>query len=65
MPRPTRKTSEAFYDVFSDMPIEDQTVALRILEQVHRMAKRDKPAAAKDPDAPEGQEALKLREANQ
>lgn len=55
MPKPTRKTAEAFYDVFADMPLDDQVAALRILEQVHRLAKREKPAAAP-------QETLRLQE---
>lgn len=47
MPTPTRKTAEAFYDVFQDMPIDDQAAALKILEQVHRLALREKkPASA-------------------
>jgi len=41
MPRPRRSTAEAFYDVFADFPLEDQAAALKILEQVHRLAKRD------------------------
>jgi hypothetical protein len=49
MARPSRKTAEAFYDVFADMAIEDQAAALRILEQVHRLAvresRREKPTA--------------------
>lgn len=56
MPKPTRKTAEAFYDVFADMPIDDQAAALKILEQVHRLARRDKPAPA------EQQEPLRLKE---
>lgn len=50
MPRPTRKTAESFYDVFADMPLDEQAAALKILEQVHRLAsrdaKREKPAKA-------------------
>lgn len=50
MGRPRRSTAEAFYDVFADFTIEDQAAALRILEQVHRLAvresKRKEPAAA-------------------
>lgn len=58
MARPKRTTAEAFYDVFADMSLEDQAAALKILEQVHRLAKREKPAAP--PDAK--QELLKLKE---
>jgi hypothetical protein len=41
MARPRRATSDAFYDVFADMPLSDQAAALRILEQVHRLAVRE------------------------
>jgi hypothetical protein len=41
MAKPNRKSQEAFYDVFADMPLADQAAALRILEQVHRLAQRD------------------------
>lgn len=57
MPRPKRTTAEAFYDVFADFPIEDQAAALKILEQVHRLAKREKPAKE-----PTKQEPLHLKE---
>ncbi len=46
MARPRRNTAEAFYDVFADMPLEDQAAALKILEQVHRLAMRANRAAA-------------------
>ena len=41
MSRPRRSTAEAFYDVFADFAIEDQAAALKILEQVHRLAIRE------------------------
>lgn len=41
MSRPRRSTAEAFYDVFADFTIEDQAAALKILEQVHRLAIRE------------------------
>ena len=41
MPKPNRKTAEAFYDVFADFTLEDQAAALKILEQVHRLAVRE------------------------
>ena len=41
MARPRRSTAEAFYDVFADFPLEDQAAALKILEQVHRLAVRE------------------------
>ena len=41
MARPRRSTAEAFYDVFADFSLEDQAAALRILEQVHRLAVRE------------------------
>lgn len=41
MARPRRATIEVWYDIFSDMPIDDQAAALKILEQVHRLAVRE------------------------
>jgi hypothetical protein len=41
MAKPRRNTAEAFYDVFADFSLEDQAAALKILEQVHRLAKRE------------------------
>ncbi len=41
MARPRRNTAEAFYDVFADFDIDDQAAALKILEQVHRLAVRE------------------------
>ena len=49
MAKPRRSTSEAFYDVFADMPLDDQAAALRILEQVHRLAKREKNGKPAEP----------------
>lgn len=53
MPRPRKGTAEVFYDTFSDFPLEDQAAALKILEQVHRLAKRD--VARKNGTAPDAQ----------
>ncbi len=47
MPRPNRKTVEAWYDVFADMDPEEQAIAMRVLEQTHRLAKRAAPKAGK------------------
>ena len=41
MARPRRTTGEAFYDVFADFTLEDQAAALKILEQIHRLAVRE------------------------
>jgi hypothetical protein len=41
MARPNRKSAEFFYDTFADFSIEDQAAALKILEQVHRLAVRE------------------------
>lgn len=41
MARPRRSTAESFYDVFADFTIEDQAAALRIMEQIHRLAVRE------------------------
>jgi hypothetical protein len=42
MARPRRTTEEEFYDIFSSWPIDDQAMALRVMEQIHRIAKRTK-----------------------
>lgn len=41
MARPRRATADAFYDVFADFPLEDQAAALKILEQINRLAIRE------------------------
>jgi len=41
MAKPRRATAEAFYDVFADFPVADQASALKILEQIHRLAVRE------------------------
>lgn len=56
MARPNRNTTDAFYDVFADMDPQEQEIAMRVLENTHRIAKRaaaraktqptDKPADA-------------------
>jgi hypothetical protein len=48
MPKPNRKTVEAWYDVFADMDPEEQAIAMRVLEQTHRLAKRAAPKVATD-----------------
>ena len=40
MARPRRTTEEEWYDIFSGWDIEDQAVALRVLEQINRQMKR-------------------------
>lgn len=45
LPKPNRKTVEAFYDVFADMDPQEQEVAMRVLEQTHRLSKRAKTTA--------------------
>ncbi len=40
MARPRRTTEEEWYDIFSTWDTEDQAVALRVLEQIHRISKR-------------------------
>lgn len=52
MAKPRRSTAEAFYDVFSDMPIAEQAIALRILQETHRQAV--KLNRRKSPLAPQG-----------
>jgi len=51
MPRPNRQSKEYWFDTFADMPLEDQAAALKILEQVHRLAQRE----AKRDDKPNHQ----------
>lgn len=41
MPRPNRKSQEFWFDTFADFPIGEQAAALKILEQVHRLAVRE------------------------
>jgi len=68
MPKPNRKTVDAFYDVFADMDPDEQMVAMKVLEQTHRISVR---AAAKKVFAPDTtptggeakQEMIPLREA--
>jgi hypothetical protein len=47
--RPKRSTEEEFYDVFSAWPTDDQAIALRVMEQIHRQAKRTKTLAVVTP----------------
>jgi hypothetical protein len=46
MARPNRKTVDAWYDVFADMDPEEQAVAMKVLEQTHRLAQRTSRKAA-------------------
>lgn len=62
MARPRRNTAEAFYDVFADMNIEDQAAALKILEQVYRLNKRNQDAAKRNGQPAPENESLKLVE---
>lgn len=38
MPKPRKGTSEVFYDTFSDFPLDEQAIAIRILTEIHRQA---------------------------
>lgn len=40
MARQRRTTEEEWYDIFSGWDTADQAVAIRVLEQVHRIARR-------------------------
>ncbi len=65
MARPNRNTQDAFYDVFADMSPEEQIIAMRVLEQTHRIAKRlKKPEAKPEAETPAGGQ-LELREPGQ
>lgn len=57
MARPRRSTEEEFYDIFASWPTDDQAIALRVMEQIHRIAKR----AAKKSETEEAP-LLSLRE---
>ena len=50
MARPKRNTVNAFYDEFSDMPLDEQAAALKIPEQVHRLAVRESKRNGKQPE---------------
>lgn len=50
MATPKRNTVEAFYDVFADMKPEEQAIAIKVLEQTHRLAKRSEKKKAAAPD---------------
>ena len=50
MPRPNRKSIEFWYDTFSDMPLDEQAAAMKILEQVHRLAVRESKRNGKQPE---------------
>ena len=52
MARPRRTTEEEWYDVFSRWDVDDQAVAIRVLEQIHRIAKRTNGAAKPTADQP-------------
>lgn len=52
MARPRRTTEEEWFDVFATWDADDQAVALRVLEQIHRIAKRSKPAKVAQPEQP-------------
>ena len=41
MPRTRKPVSEVFFDVFADMPLDEQGFALKIMTELHRQAKRD------------------------
>jgi hypothetical protein len=51
MARPRKAIDSIFYDVFSDMPVEEQAIALRICEQIYRLKQREPKSSAKS--APE------------
>ena len=53
MPRPNRSTVDAFYDVFADMEPAEQEIAMKVLENTHRIAKRAAARATK-PEAAAG-----------
>lgn len=58
MAKPRRTTEEEWYDVFSRWDVEGQAIAIRVLEQIHRIAKRGpKPQPTEEPG-----EKLDLRE---
>ena len=42
MARPRKTTEETWYDTFSSWELEDQAIALKVLDQIHRIAEREK-----------------------
>ena len=50
MARPNRNSKEGWFDLFADFPIDEQAAALRILEQVHRLAVRESKRNSKQPE---------------
>jgi hypothetical protein len=65
MPKPTRKTIEAFFDIFADMDPEEQAVAMKVLEQTHRLAQRTSRKSAPGTDTPAAGDQIPLREPGQ
>ena len=42
MAKPRRSTEEEIYDIFASWNLDDQVVALRVMQQIHRMKKGGK-----------------------
>lgn len=43
MPRPRKDTSEVLFDLFSDLSVDAQTLALMVLNAIHRQRRRMRP----------------------
>jgi len=44
MRRPQKNSSETFFDQFEDMSVDEQTIALMILSELHRQKRRGRAA---------------------
>ncbi len=55
MARPNRKSQEFWFDTFADFPLDEQAAALKILEQVHRLALRETKQAKAETKPPKGE----------
>jgi hypothetical protein len=56
MARAKRTVEEEWYDLFAGWDLRDQAIALKVLEQINRQARRGK--SAKTNEAPEGKTEL-------
>lgn len=40
MGRRAKTADEVFYDIFADMPVNEQAIALRIMQEIHRQKQK-------------------------
>lgn len=53
--RPRKEIADTFYDFFGDMAWEEQAIALRVMAEIHRQARR---RASKKPVEPKQGELI-------